>query len=60
MLPIQRASSNLTDAIGEYSLQDLKDTQAQFNTTDPNAIQIVFQNGTLTLEDGERSDGYES
>ncbi len=42
-----------TDAIGEYSLQDLKDTQAQFNTTDPNAIQIVFQNGTLTLEDGE-------
>ena len=42
-----------TDAIGEYSLDDLKKTQAQFNETDSSDIQIIFANGTLKLEEGE-------
>lgn len=44
-----------TDDIGTYTLKDLKKTQAQFNATEgSSAVQIVFRNGTLKLEEGDK------
>ena len=44
-----------TDDIGTYTLEDLQKTQAQFNATEgSSAVQIVFRNGTLKLEEGDK------
>lgn len=44
-----------TDDIGTYTLEDLQKTQAQFNATEgSSAVQIVFRNGTLKLEEDDK------
>lgn len=44
-----------TDDIGTYTLEDLQQTQAQFNATEgSSAVQIVFRNGTLKLEEDDK------
>lgn len=44
-----------TDDIGTYTLKDLKKTQTQFNAAERStAVQIVFRNGTLKLEEDDK------